>query len=61
MIKKFAFFLEMLWLVLSIACLGAAIHQTVMKGMRVSYTFYLMALICGLMYYIRRKRRKETN
>ena len=56
--KKFAFILEIVWLVLAIAGAGAAIHKTINTSFKESYVMYIIAIICILMYFVRRGVRK---
>lgn len=57
--KGIAYILEMIWLVLTIFCLALGIYETVRNGLASSYILFLLALLAGLMYFIRRGRRKK--
>jgi hypothetical protein len=52
--------LEILWLVVAILGLGAAVHKTVTTGLRESAVFYLISFIAAAMFMIRRGMRKRT-
>jgi cytochrome bd-type quinol oxidase subunit 2 len=56
--KKFAFILEIVWLVLAILGAVAAIHKTYNASFKESYLMYIIAIICILMYFVRRGTRK---
>jgi len=58
--KKFAFVLEIVWLVLAIASIIAATHKTINSSFKESYLMFIIAIICLLMYAIRRGVRKYS-
>jgi hypothetical protein len=51
--------LEILWLILAILSLGAAIFKTYSDGFRDSYQFFLIFLLAVLIYAIRKQRRRH--
>ncbi|MDD3567504.1 MAG: hypothetical protein PHT92_03800 [Bacteroidales bacterium] len=52
--------LEYIWLILSVVCLGMAIHATLKVGFGQSYMFYILAVVALLMFFLRRSRRKAN-
>lgn len=56
--KKFAHILEIVWLVLAIASVAAGTHKTINTSFKESYLFFIMTLICLMMYALRRGMRK---
>jgi hypothetical protein len=48
---------EYVWLVLTVLCFAAAIHQTFKLGFSESYVFFIFAVMAFFMYYIRRTLR----
>ncbi|MEW5845754.1 MAG: hypothetical protein AB1777_05740 [Bacteroidota bacterium] len=57
--NKLAFILELIWLALSLFCLGLGIWATAKSGFSSSYMFFVLAVIALLMYFLRRSRRKR--
>jgi len=57
--NKLAFILELIWLALSLFCLGLGIWATSNTGFSKSYMFFVLAVIALLMYFLRRSRRKR--
>lgn len=56
--QKLPFILEIIWLVVMVVGLGAAIHKTIDFGFTESIMLYVIAGIAGLMYVLRRYMRK---
>ena len=56
--KKFVFAIEIVWLICAFLGLLAGIHKTYYHGFNQSYLFFIITLICILMYLIRRGMRK---
>jgi len=56
--NKFSKILEVLWLIVSIMCLSAGIHQTINEGISKSYVFFIFSFIAFIMYSIRKQVRK---
>jgi len=59
--KKISYVIEIIWLVLSIACLAAGIHKTNISGFGNSYLFFILAFIAILMFMFRRYLRKSQS
>jgi len=57
--NKLARSLEVIWIVTSILCLFAAIHQTYYEGFSKSYIFFIFSFIAFIMYLLRRQIRKS--
>ncbi|MFA9372186.1 MAG: hypothetical protein ACERIH_10795 [Labilibaculum antarcticum] len=57
--QKLPFILEIIWLVVMVVGLGAAIHKTIDFGFAESIMLYVIAGIAGLMYIWRRYMRKS--
>lgn len=57
--SKIPIALEATWLVLAIFCVAIGIHATITVGINESYMFFILALVAGLMYFLRRYRRKN--
>lgn len=55
--NKLPVVLEFIWLVLAVCCVGLGIHATVKHGFVVGRTFFILAILALLMFYIRRRRR----
>ncbi len=53
--------LEILWLILAVLSLGAAIYQTCSDGFRESYRFFLIFLLAILVYAFRRHQRIKNS
>ena len=55
---------EVLWIIVSIMSLGAALHKNYYFGFTKSWYFYGFVLLCLLMWFakreIRKKREKEA-
>ncbi|MBN2597246.1 hypothetical protein [Labilibaculum sp.] len=56
--QKLPFILEIIWLIVMIVGLVAAIHKTIDYGFAESIMLYVIAGIAGLMYVWRRYMRK---
>lgn len=56
--QKLPFILEIIWLIVMVVGLGAAIHKTIDFGFMESIMLYVIASIAGLMYVWRRYMRK---
>jgi Flp pilus assembly protein TadB len=52
---------EFLWLFAFVLCMAAGIHQTMREGIKVSYVFFLFALLSLLLYFIRRNLRIKSD
>jgi len=50
---------EVLWIIVAILCLSAAIHQTIYEGISKSYVFFIFSLIAFAMYFVRKQIRKS--
>lgn len=57
--KGFAYILEMIWLLLTVFLVALVLYETVRNGFASSYILFLLALLAGLMYFIRRRRREK--
>ena len=57
--NKLARSLEFLWVVTSVLCLFAAIHQTYYEGFSKSYIFFIFSFVAFIMYLLRRQIRKS--
>jgi hypothetical protein len=55
--KRINRILEIVWLVLALLGLGAAIHKSVTMGVRESSLFFLITLVAAAMYMMRRNLR----
>jgi positive regulator of sigma E activity len=56
--QKLPFILEIIWLIVMVVGLAAAIHKTTDSGFSDSIMLYVIAGIAGLMYVWRRYMRK---
>lgn len=56
--NKLAQGLEIIWLVTSLLCLIAAVHQTYYEGFSESYLFFIFSFIAFIMYLLRKEIRK---
>ncbi len=56
--QKLPFILEIIWLIVMVVGLAAAIHKTMDSGFTDSIMLYVIAGIAGLMYVWRRYMRK---
>lgn len=56
---KFARVLEILWIIISVLCLFAGIHQTYFEGFSKSYLFFIFSFIAFIMYLLRKEIRKS--
>ena len=52
--------LEIIWLIVALLGLGAAIHKNIHNGFRESLLFFLITLIAAAMFLMRRKLRKRS-
>ncbi|MGE0077730.1 MAG: hypothetical protein AB7S48_07720 [Bacteroidales bacterium] len=59
--EKLAYFLELIWLGLAIFCLSVGIYATIKSGFSVSYMFFILSVLAVAMYYMRRRRRLNTD
>lgn len=61
--NKLPIILEYIWLGLSVFCVALGIHAIVKVGntSQVSTTFFILAILALLMFFIRRKRRINAN
>jgi hypothetical protein len=59
--KKVLFVLEILWLIVGILGLAAGIHQTMRKGLKESWMFFLISAVGFGMYFMRRNLRKKLS
>lgn len=59
--KKFAYVLEIVWLICAVASIVAATHKTMNTSFKESYILYIMAVICFIMYALRRGMRKVNS
>ncbi|PLX22803.1 MAG: hypothetical protein C0597_01805 [Marinilabiliales bacterium] len=50
---------EVLWIIVAILCLSAAIHQTIYEGISKSYVLFIFSLIAFAMYFVRKQIRKS--
>ena len=57
--NKLARSFEFLWVVTSVLCLFAAIHQTYYEGFSKSYIFFIFSFVAFIMYLLRRQIRKS--
>lgn len=57
--NKLAYILELIWLGLSVFCLGVGFWATYKSGFAISYMFFVLAAVALLMYLFRRSRRKK--
>ncbi|MDY0200053.1 MAG: hypothetical protein WC951_05190 [Bacteroidales bacterium] len=53
--------LEIIWLVLAVACLVLAINSTSKFGIENSYIFYILSVVALGMFLLRRFRRKSLS
>ena len=51
--------LEILWIITSVLCLFAGIHQTYHEGFSKSYLFFIFSFIAFIMYLLRKEIRKS--
>lgn len=56
--QKLPYILEIIWLVVMVVGLSAAIHKTINFGFTESIMLYIIAGIAGLMYVWKRYMRK---
>ncbi|MBI9059614.1 hypothetical protein L3049_19105 [Labilibaculum sp. DW002] len=56
--QKLPFILEIIWFVVMIVALAAAIHKTTQSGFSESILLYVIALVATLMFASRRYMRK---
>lgn len=56
---KFARTLEFLWIITSVLCLVAGIHQTYYEGFSKSYLFFIFSFVAFIMYLLRKEIRKS--
>gem|GEM_PF-937146 len=59
--QKLPFFLEILWLIVMIFSLSAALYKTMQVGLKQSLILYLIAFLATLMYFSRRYLRKTRD
>ena len=57
--NKVARIFEILWLVVALMCVSAAIHQTIFEGISKSYVFFIFSFIAFAMYFLRKQIRKS--
>ena len=50
---------EILWIIVVVLCLSAAIHQTIYEGISKSYVFFIFSLIAFVMYSVRKQIRQS--
>ena len=55
--NKLPVILEFIWLALSVFCVALGIHSTIKYGFKVGRSFFVLAALALLMFYIRRRRR----
>ena len=51
--------LEILWIITSVLCLFAGVHQTYYEGFSKSYLFFIFSFIAFIMYLLRKEIRKS--
>lgn len=56
--KKFAFILEIVWLICAVASAIMAIHKTINTSFKESYLMFIVTFICVIMFALRRGIRK---
>lgn len=52
--------LEVLWIIISIFCFVAAVHNRATTGGNRFYIFLAMGIIAGVMAYIRDRQRRKS-
>ncbi|MCB2197296.1 MAG: hypothetical protein KQH79_15660 [Bacteroidetes bacterium] len=57
--NKFARALEILWIITSVLCLIAGVHQTYNEGLSNSYLFFIFSFVAFIMYLLRKEIRKS--
>jgi hypothetical protein len=57
--KKPIHFLEIVWILVGIACLVFGIQKAIDNGIGNSYTFFILAAVAFSMYALRRHLRKN--
>ena len=52
--------LEIIWLITSLLCLSAAIHQTFNEGISKSYILFIFSLLAFVMYILKKHIRNSN-
>jgi NADH:ubiquinone oxidoreductase subunit 2 (subunit N) len=55
--NPFAFFLEILWLIIAIILLLLAVKNSIYRGINQSFMLYLLFIVSLTMFWFRRNRR----
>lgn len=50
---------EVIWIITSILCLLAAVHQTYYEGFTKSYILFIFSFVAFIMYLLRKQMRKS--
>ncbi|MDD2550347.1 MAG: hypothetical protein PHD00_09675 [Bacteroidales bacterium] len=53
--------LEIIWVILGLACLALGINATIKFGIENSYMFYILSVVAFGMFLLRRFRRKSSS
>ena len=59
--KRIGAFIEYVWLTVAVLSLIGGIHKTYYHGFEQSWMFFVITPIALLMFYIRRRLRKQIN
>ena len=54
---KFIRFLERVWMVIGFGSIAVGIYETFTVGIEISYMFFIIALVSGILYSLRRIQR----
>lgn len=57
--SKLSLVLEVIWLGLSLFCIGIGVHSTLKVGFEQSYMFFILSVVAAFMYGLRRYKRKQ--
>jgi hypothetical protein len=57
--NKVIVFLEKMWLVVAISCLGVATYMWIMEKKEDSYYFLMFACLASVLFFLRRRTRKH--
>ena len=56
---KLSRIIEIIWIITSILCLFAAVHQTYYEGFTKSYILFIFSFVAFIMYLLRKQMRKS--
>ncbi|NOQ24050.1 MAG: hypothetical protein GQ564_01700 [Bacteroidales bacterium] len=56
---KLSRIVEIIWIITSILCLLAAVHQSYYEGFTKSYILFIFSFVAFIMYLLRKQMRKS--